>query len=48
MNARGVERDTSESLRTHPLCSGRSMQRLIDSGLLLRQRLMLLAFTWHE
>ena len=48
MNARGVERDTPESHRTHLLCSSRSMQRLIYSRLLLCQRLMMLAFTLHE
>ena len=48
MNARGVDRDTSESLRTHLLCSRGSLQRLFYSKLLLRQRLVLLAFTLHK
>ena len=48
MNARGVERDTPESLQTYLLYSGSSLQRLFDIRLLLRQRLVLLAFTLHE
>ena len=48
MHAQAVRQDTSRRFRALQLCIGRSMRRLFPSRVLLRQRLVLLAFALHR